>query len=555
LKRDILIGIDVGGTHTDGVAINRHSGRILHKVKVATIDDLRKCTELALDELIEVVGTASIARVVLSTTLVTNSVVTGMLEPVGMMVMAGPGLDPRLMSNDPHFKLIRGAMDHRGREIVPIDEVEVESFLQSLMIKGVSVVAVAGKFAVRNPAHENRVADIADRTCEYVCRAHLLSGALNFPRRAATALLAAGTWRKHRNFIDSVTATMENLHLDAPLFLLRADGGAQTAASFQNAAEAALSGPAASIMGISAMDDGVCETIGLDVGGTTTDVCLYVSGAPLIEPHGATIGEYRTQIRSLYTRSLPIGGDSVLSVADGAIKIGPKRKGPAAAYGGPAPTPTDALVALGRAMGDRVKARAALSVPAAELGVSVERFSMMVLNTFGRNLAKVANEFIEEVNARPVYTIHELLQGHKVNPCRVVMVGGPALALSPYVESEMGLPVEVPPHFDVANAVGAAVASLNLEVNAVADTAEGRLSIPEANVFKAIPKGYTLEQTRAEALAGLATLTKAMDTDEREYKTDIAEEESFKIIEGYSEAGSVHRIKLQIRPSILCRVD
>ena len=68
-----------------------------------------------------------------------------------------------------------------------------------------------------------------------------------------------------------------------------------------------------------------------------------------LEPRGARIGGHRTLIRALKTRSIALGGDSAVRVVDGELVIGPERKGPAMAYGGPSPTPTDALFVLGRA--------------------------------------------------------------------------------------------------------------------------------------------------------------------------------------------------------------
>ena len=91
----ILIGVDVGGTHCDGVAIDRKTAKVVARVKVNTTPDLKECSGQTLGKLLETVAPEEIARVVLSTTLVTNAVVTDRLEPVGMLLMAGPGIDPR----------------------------------------------------------------------------------------------------------------------------------------------------------------------------------------------------------------------------------------------------------------------------------------------------------------------------------------------------------------------------------------------------------------------------------------------------------------------------
>ncbi|MBE0616812.1 MAG: hydantoinase/oxoprolinase family protein [Proteobacteria bacterium] len=549
----VYVGIDVGGTHTDGVAVE--GNRILHKVKVRTRESLRECTLEALRELLEGVPTQEVRRVVLSTTLATNAVVEGKLEPAGMVLTAGPGMSPASLLLDENCRVVRGAMDHRGREIALLDEDAVAEHLDRLHGRGVRVLAVVGKFSVRNPTHERRIEELAGERFDYVALGHRLSGSLNFPRRAATAFVAASVWRRHHKFIESMADALESFGIRAPLYLLRADGGTQLARSFRNPAEGSLSGPAASVMGIQALDAIAEDTLALDVGGTTTDISLYTHGAPLLEPRGATIGPFRTQIRSLFTRSLGAGGDSLVQVVQGEIRVGPRRLGPPAALGGEHPTPTDSLVVLGRALGDRARAAEALRPIATALDTSVEECSRRVLKAMAREIADAARAFVGEVNAKPVYTIHEVLEGHNVRPVRAVAVGGPARAVAPYVEDALDLPVHVPNHFDVANAVGAALARVNLEVNLVADTALGQLSIPEADVYRSVGRSYSLKEARTEAEQALMALAKEKGALDKDSVAEVAEEESFNIVEGFSAVGSIHRLRVQIRPGILGRVE
>ncbi len=544
----------MGGTHCDGVAIDRQTAKVVARVKVTTTPDLKECSGQALRQLLETVAPQEIARVVLSTTLVTNAVVTDRLEPVGMLLMAGPGIDPNLLSDDPLCRVVTGAMDHRGKELIPLDPDSIRRQLEAFRLKGVAVVSVAGKFAVRNPAHELKITALARDDFDYVCAAHRLSGSLNFPRRAATAYLCAGVWRLQSNFVDAMAQTVRGMGIDAPLYLLRADGGAQSADHFDNPAEASLSGPAASIMGVLATEQLEEETVSFDIGGTTTDIAIFISGAPLIEPHGATIGKYKTQIRALYNRSIAAGGDSVLTVHEGSIIVGPNRYGPAAAFGGPNPTPTDALIVLGRTEGNKEIASEALSPLAAELGVTVEEFATSAVASLCKLITDAATAFINDINARPVYTIHEMLDDHKVAPQRAVVVGAPGKAISPYLSEALGIKTDVPANYDVANAIGAAVAGLNLEVNAVADTATGTMTIPEAGIQESIDRTFSMEDLEREADAALSTLAARADQLGEEYQTDATESESFRIVEGHSFAGAIHRLRLKVRPSILCRV-
>ncbi|GAB4259881.1 hydantoinase/oxoprolinase family protein [Deferrisoma sp.] len=551
--RGVFVGIDVGGTHTDGVAVEE--GRVVHKVKVPTHADLRECTLDALEALLDGINPRSVRRVVLSTTLVTNAVAQGDLEPTGTLITAGPGISPRLLALDDRFRVVPGAIDHRGREIVPLGEAEAQHCLEEFARAGIRVLAVAGKFSTRNPSHERRLAELAGDRFEFVALGHQVAGTLNFPRRIATAYLAAGAWRLHRTFVASMTDALRRFSVLAPLYLLRADGGTHVARTLANPAETALSGPAASALGALALDAVEADTVGLDVGGTTTDLCLFTAGSPLLEPHGATIGPYRTQIRALFTRSAPAGGDSWVRVEDGRIRIGPRRFGPPAALGGTHPTPTDALVVLGRAVGNRGRALEALAPIAQALGTSSEGAARRILRAWGGEIAGAVERMLEEVNARPVYTLHELLEGHRVRPHRVLAVGGPARALAPYVEEALDLPVTVPNHFDVANAVGAAVARVNAEVHAIADTARRYLSLPEAGVYEPIPAGFTMADLQARATETLLAAARARGELDPAAAVDVTDVESFNVIEGFTTVGRIHRLRAQIRPGILFRVE
>ncbi len=548
----IYLGIDVGGTHTDGVAVE--NGRILRKAKVPTRGDLVECTLDALETLLEGLNPRSVRRVVLSTTLVTNAIVQGRLEPTGTLLTAGPGIDPAVFAPDDRCRVVGGAVDHRGREVAPLDEAAARDHLNRFARDGVRVLAVVGKFSTRNPSHELRLAELAGDRFDYVAQGHRVAGTLNFPRRVATAYLAAGAWRIHREFVEAMTAALRRFSVLAPLYVLRADGGTQMAAALANPAETALSGPAASVMGVDALGAVDGDTLSLDIGGTTTDISVFTGDAALIEPRGATVGSYRTQLRAVYTRSTGAGGDSCVRIGDGRVRLGPDRCGPPAAFGGPQPTPTDALVVLGRILGDRHRAADALGPVARGLDVPVEAAARAVLRELGRSVAASARRFLDEVNSRPVYTIHELLGGHRVRPLRAVAVGGPARAAAPYLEEALDLPVRVPEHFDVANAVGAALARVNVEVHLVADTARGYLSIPQVDAYERIDRRFSLEDARQRidrAVLDLARARGALDPDDRVERVD---EESFNVIQGFSTAGAIHRLRAQIRPGILARI-
>ena len=97
----MLIGIDVGGTYTDGVVF--HQGKIIDTTKVPTDDNDIKSTVLqVLDKLLLQQDKSDITRIVLSTTVVTNLLATGRVERTALLLIPGYGLpaDAYDISND-----------------------------------------------------------------------------------------------------------------------------------------------------------------------------------------------------------------------------------------------------------------------------------------------------------------------------------------------------------------------------------------------------------------------------------------------------------------------
>ena len=115
----MLIGLDVGGTHTDVVLLG--SEGVADTIKVPTDPSrLFDTVVTGLDAILSKVDPSKIKRVVLSTTLTTNAVVQKKIPQVGMIVSSGPGINPEFYRTNSHFYPVSGSIDHRGREVEPI---------------------------------------------------------------------------------------------------------------------------------------------------------------------------------------------------------------------------------------------------------------------------------------------------------------------------------------------------------------------------------------------------------------------------------------------------
>ncbi|MBW2561099.1 MAG: hydantoinase/oxoprolinase family protein, partial [Deltaproteobacteria bacterium] len=115
------------------------------------------------------------------------------------------------------------------------------------------------------------------------------------------------------------------------------------------------------------------------------------------------------------TRSIGVGGDSRVGYEDGQITIGPERDGPAAAFGGPSPTPTDALIVLGLTeIGDREKAIKAVQKIADRANLPLDKAAQEIFDFACRTILSAVREMLGEINNKPVYTVHEIFEGKRI---------------------------------------------------------------------------------------------------------------------------------------------
>ncbi len=547
----MILGLDVGGTHTDTALVS--PGGVARVVKTPTGSDLLETLTEALTRALETIPLVKLERMVFSTTLATNAVVQDRLDPVGMMVMAGPGIDPELYSVGPCYRTIPGVVDHRGKEVVPPDRRAVEGIREEMGWLGLDKVGVVGKFSVRHPGHEMSVRTWIKDHFSHVALGHRISGGLNFPRRIHTTYLNAALNDIHVEFVQSLQATLDRLGLDAPSYLLKPEGGTILMdRSFDQPAHTAQSGPAASVIGAIALHCTPQTSLVLDIGGTTTDMAVIMNSAPLLNPTGVRIGPYKTSIRSLYTCSIGVGGDSEVRIdKQGNLRVGPNRQGPPAAMGGSVPTPTDALVFLGKLKAGRAsRACDAIEKLAQKIEKRPEETAERILEEAARVIAEGASQFIQEINSQPVYTIYELIEDRKVEPERVVLIGGPALCLAPYVQEALGLPAAVPKHYKAANAIGAACARVTTEINLHADTEMGKAVIPEEEFETSIGRDFTIENARAMAGERLKERALRQGANPEELQVTVCDEQVFGMVRDFQRVGTNIRLRAQITPGL-----
>jgi N-methylhydantoinase A/oxoprolinase/acetone carboxylase beta subunit len=369
----------------------------------------------------------AVERVAISTTLVTNAVASGQLPEVVIYALPGPGLDCRKAFPVPPV-LVAGYTDHRGVEIAALGQAEA---LSAHPPQG-KLVVVSGKFSVRNPGAELRLAaKLSASGARLVVTGQSMSGQLGFARRTNSAYYTAATAELCGTFFAKVRGGLARHGIDAPLYVLKADGGTMPEAMAQeHTVETYFTGPAASAIGIKALASPAQRAISLDIGGTTTDIAFWENGEPLFGKRGAKINGYPTAVRALQLSSLPVGGDSHIQRAGDGFSIGPERLGPAMALGGPAPTLADAFLTLGLDdFGDREKARAAIA-SLAKPGEGAAIIAREILRLAAELIAGRIKEMIEDYALQPVYRVEDVLGARPFAPELIIGVGGAARGLA-----------------------------------------------------------------------------------------------------------------------------
>lgn len=548
----MIIGIDMGGTHIDGVIIDH--GTIIKTIKNNTDrNDLFGTIQTTLQQLLENIDKTKITRINLSTTVSTNAIVENKVSKVGMIVQSGPGMLHDFSTAGDQLRSVSGYIDHRGSVVKGVAQDEIQASTAEFIAHGIEAVGVVSKFSTRNPSHELAIAELMASDFDSITTGHSLSGKLNFPRRVHTTYLNAAVSSTFNTFAENIKKSLTEQGVAAPVFVLKADGGTMDLATAKNIpVESILSGPAASFMGLSALFSDTTDGVLLDIGGTTTDIFFLVNGVPLFEPLGISIGQHKTLIRSIYSVSIGIAGDSFVRVENNAIKIGPQRMGRPIAFGGEHLTPTDAMVALDKI--DAVnKEQALLAVDnvAEQLGLTRTATATKILATMAEFIQQQVADLLANINAQPVYTVKEVLENKTIDPTFIHVIGGPAKILTPFLADAFKLNVTYPSRYKVANAIGAALAKPTIEINLHADTERGILSVPEVGIYERINKNYTLTLAENRALEIVREAAIELGADPDNIAAEIVEANSFNMVKGYSSASKNIRVRAQITPGLI----
>ena len=448
------IGVDVGGTNTDAVAMDGR--QVLAACKMPTTANVSDGIVGSVKSVLDQSGTPvdRIQSVMIGTTHFTNAFVErrGLLE-VGIIriaLPAGQAVPPLIdwpaeigRSVGDHRYMVGGGFQYDGRPNAPLDEKGVIDAARDMRRKGIRTVAICGVFSPVNASMEQRAEEIVRN--ELPDAAVTLSsqiGSIGLLARENAAVMNASLTDLSVSVVQSFREALHRLGIAAPFYISQNDGTLMSADFVEKYPVLTFaSGPTNSMRGAAYLS-GVDHALVADIGGTTTDIGMLVNGFPRESSLTADIGGVRTNFRMPDILALGLGGGSLVR-QNGSVTIGPQSVGyrlleESLVFGGDTLTASDIATAAGYAdIGDPSRVR---DLPRALVDAAVDKIHALIANGIDR--VKTSSE-----------------------PVPLVLVGGGAVLINSDIPGAAH--VLVPDHASVANAIGASIAQVGGEVDRV----------------------------------------------------------------------------------------
>lgn len=474
------VGIDVGGTFTDVVALDPTSGEV-RTAKVATrrgdrVSGLRAALAAVDLEWREV------ADLIHGTTLVTNAIVENDLADVALIATEGfsdtlaigrqnrrylyrldlaPKLAP-LVPDERRFEVTE-RLDHEGRILNDLSPEEIEDVVSRVRESGVHAVAVSLLHSYANPRHEEALGQGLGETVPYVALSHLVNPEAREYERMATTVLSASVMPLAAGFLDELEGAKPE---GSRLHMFHSAGGMASPDALRDLPLGlALSGPAAGTAAAAevAGELDLAHVISFDMGGTTTDVCL-VSGGRVEVSSDRSVGGRPMRQPMVAVETIGAGGGSIARLEHGALCVGPEsagaEPGPACyGLGGKRPTVTDANLLLGYMDKDRVLGDGLRLDPAASQA-AIEPLA----KAMGMDVTTAALGILRVANASMVRALRRITVARGIDGRRCVLLGfggaGPMHAVD--VARAFGVSqVVVPAQSSVFSALGCVSAEMS----------------------------------------------------------------------------------------------
>jgi N-methylhydantoinase A/oxoprolinase/acetone carboxylase beta subunit len=517
MQRRLKIGIDVGGTFTHAVAIDVDQMELAGKAVVPTThhadEGVARGVVQSMQKLLAEaqISPDEVVLIAHSTTQATNALLEGDVAKVGVLALGtgAQGLRARQEANVGTVELGGGAklftsfrfLDTAGG----IDEAKARELLVQLRDDGCQAIVAAEPFSVDDPRREERICELARSLGLPATPTSSLSQLYGLRMRTLTAVVNASMLPKMVETAERTAQAVAQSGIAAPLMVMRSDGGIMDLAAMrERPILTMLSGPAAGVAA-ALMYERITNGVFVEVGGTSSDICLIKNGRPQIKH--AEIGGRRLFIRTLDVRTVGVAGGSMPRGRSKLVDVGPRSAHIAGlkyetfetakiefelAHVQPKKGDPDDYIALGAGGG---KASHALTPTGASniLGLaqgysrgnetSVRRAFESVARSFGTDAKTLATRMLELASKKVAPVVKALLVENKAKAAEFVMVGGGggAEAIVPFTAHGLGMEYRIARHAEVISAIGVALGILQ-------DTVERTLLSPSESDLLALRK-------------------------------------------------------------------
>ena len=493
--RRIRIGIDVGGTFTKAIALDIVTGEILSSSTVPTthqaergvssgivtvLSNLLKESEIRLNE-IEIIAH--------STTQAINALLESDTAKVGIVAMGvGPekndvikrtNLSDAKINHDNDIKSSHRFLDTSHL----ITDSEVSDAIKELKDEGAKVIVATEAFGVDDPSNEEFIMEHATKQQIPSTASHEISGIYGLEIRTLTAAINASVLPKTVQVGNFVEEAIRETGVTAPLMIMKGDGGVTSMDTFRSKPIlTVLSGPAASVAG-ALLYLKVTNGIFVEVGGTSTNICIIKNGKP--EIRYVTIKNHPTCIRSMDVRVLGVAGGSMVTLANNTISsVGPRSAHIAgmkySCYADvdelstgeiilvkPKESDVDEYVAIKcknetYAITNTCAANALGMIEEGDYSYSNPESAKLALNILGKKMgvagAQAALSILQTASFDITKEITRIMKEFKLESSKVKLVGGGggASVLVPFVAKQLNLDYQKADYAEVISSIGVA---------------------------------------------------------------------------------------------------
>lgn len=373
-----VLGIDVGGTFTDVVGLDRGGRPLMFKVPSRPDDPasavMQGVEAFAAGVGVPVAAMLSDAHLVHGTTMGINTLLTRTGARTALLTTSGfrDMLEIRVGYKEERYELdleppvplvprrlrlpITERLGSDGEVVVPLDEEGVLAACEFMVAEGVQAVAICFLWSFLDPSHERRAADLCRQVLPeaFVTTSWDVLPEIREYNRVSTTVLNAYVGPRVVQYVGELTARLEENGFGGTLHFLQSHGGVAHADEVMRVpVRTLMSGPAAgpAVAGFFAGQAGIENAICIDMGGTSFDASVVTAGE-VRQSRPVEIDGVRIGLPMVDVHSVGGGGGSIAWVDTGILRVGPSSAGsvpgPASySLGGTSPTVTDANMVLG----------------------------------------------------------------------------------------------------------------------------------------------------------------------------------------------------------------